>query len=84
MTNQRRRDKESSAGCHRKRTKPRVTESTLGYGDVSTAPARVAKREASTQIISGARFFIPRDQFISCRIAGVLPLEAHRDPIVPS
>ena len=42
MTNERRRDKQSCAGHLCKRTKSR--EETRGYGDVSTAPARVAKR----------------------------------------
>jgi hypothetical protein len=79
MTNQRRRDKESSAGCHRKRTKPLVRKSTPGYGDVSTAPARVAKCEVPVQIVWGLWLF-SRDQFISCRIAVVLPLQTHRDP----
>jgi hypothetical protein len=32
MTNKRRRDKESSAGYHRKRTEPLVTKSTPGIG----------------------------------------------------
>ena len=60
MTNQRRRDKESSAGCHRKRTKPLVRKSTPGYGDVSTAPARVAKCEVPVKIVLGLWFFPAR------------------------
>ena len=50
MTNKRRRDKESCAGCHRKRMKPLAGTSTLGYGDVSTVPARVAKRQLPAEI----------------------------------
>lgn len=80
MTNKRRRDKESSAGCHRKRTKPLVRKSTPGYGDVSTAPARVAKYEALSQIIVGPWLFFSQDQFTFCRCAGKLD----RRLIVPS
>ena len=86
MTNKRRRDKESSAGCHRKRTKPRVKPSTLGYGDVSTAPARVAKCEAFPRIILLAPGFFLQDEFMFCRVAA-LPLCRGRlawRPIVPS
>ena len=43
MTNERRRDKESSAGGHRKRTKFRVKRPRWSIGDVSTALAEVAK-----------------------------------------
>ena len=42
------------------------------------------KAGASVQIIFRAVAFFLRDQFISCRIAVVLPLEFHRDPINPS
>ena len=43
MTNERRRDKESSAGGHRKRTKLRVKGPRWSIRDVSTALAEVAK-----------------------------------------
>ena len=43
MTNERRRDKESSAGGHRKRTKLRVKRPRWSIRDVSTALAEVAK-----------------------------------------
>jgi len=86
MTNQRRRDKESSAGCHRKRTKPRVRPSTLGYGDVSTAPARVAKCEALPRIILLAPGFFLQVEFILCRLAALPPCRGRlaRRPTVPS
>ena len=59
MTNKRRRDKESCAGCHRKRTEPLVRRSTLGYGDVSMTPAQVAKAPAPADIF-GLRLFLAR------------------------
>src|ERR1700730_17422560 len=71
MTNKRRRDKESCAGCHRKRTKPLVRRSTLGYGDVSTVPARVAKRHLPADIFWAAASSGTTN---SCSAAG--PLEA--------
>ncbi len=43
MTNERRRDKESSAGGHQKRTKFRVKRPRWSIRDVSTALAEVAK-----------------------------------------
>ena len=45
MTNERRRDKESSAGSHRKRTKLRVKCPRWSIRDVSMALADVAKVE---------------------------------------
>src|SRR5205085_9816270 len=82
MTNKRRRDKESCAGCHRKRTKPRVRRSTLGYGDVSTSATRVAKHLRSGGFRFPLRCFCRRTGSCSaaCSRFADGPPESHRVP----
>jgi hypothetical protein len=63
MTNQRRRDKESCAGCHRKRTRPRVTRSTQGKVTLARLRVEWQSSPASAQFTFGALAFYPRDQF---------------------
>src|SRR4030088_3145245 len=58
MTNQRRRDKESCAGCHRKRTRPRVTRSTQGKVTLERLRAEWQSSPASAQLTLGLWLFI--------------------------
>ena len=74
MTNKGRRDKESCAGCHRKRTKPLVRRSTLGYGDVSTSSTRVAKHVKNRGLRLSLRCFLPRDWFMFSCFGVALPM----------